>query len=36
MSNRVINILVPIISIIIGLIAGAVVMAVSGYDPIKG
>ena len=36
MSNRVINVLVPIISIIIGLIAGAIVMAVSGYDPIKG
>ena len=36
MSNRVINILVPIISIIIGLIAGAVVMFISGYDPIKG
>ncbi len=36
MSNRVINILVPIISIIIGLIVGAIVMVVSGYDPIQG
>ena len=36
MSNRVINILVPVVSIIIGLISGAIVMAVSGYDPIKG
>ena len=36
MSNRVINILVPIVSIIIGLIVGAIVMAVSGYDPVEG
>jgi len=36
MSNRVINILVPIISIIIGLIVGAIVMVVSGYDPVQG
>ncbi|WP_409368419.1 ABC transporter permease [Lysinibacillus sp. 38-6] len=36
MSNRVINILVPVISIIIGLIVGAIVMVVSGYDPILG
>ncbi|MGE7093347.1 ABC transporter permease [Lysinibacillus sp. NPDC048646] len=36
MSNRVINILVPIISIVIGLIVGAIVMLVSGYDPIQG
>ncbi|MFJ7950594.1 ABC transporter permease [Lysinibacillus sp. NPDC096418] len=36
MSNRVINILVPIISIIIGLIVGAIVMLVSGYDPVEG
>jgi len=36
MSNRVINILVPVISIIIGLIVGAIVMVVSGYDPIQG
>ncbi|AVK83233.1 branched-chain amino acid ABC transporter permease [Lysinibacillus sp. B2A1] len=36
MSNRVINILVPIVSIIIGLIVGAIVMIVSGYDPVQG
>ena len=36
MSNRVINIFVPIISIIIGLIVGAIVMLVSGYDPVEG
>ncbi|MGG2074994.1 ABC transporter permease [Lysinibacillus irui] len=36
MSNRVINLLVPIISIIIGLIVGAIVMVVSGYDPVEG
>ena len=36
MSNRVINILVPIVSIIIGLIVGAIVMVVSGYDPVQG
>lgn len=35
MSNRVINILVPVISIIIGLIVGAIVMVVSGYDQYK-
>ncbi|WP_042472045.1 ABC transporter permease [Bacillus ndiopicus] len=36
MSNRAINILVPIISVILGLIVGAIVMVVTGYDPIKG
>lgn len=36
MSNRVVNILVPIISIIIGLIVGAIVMLASGYDPVLG
>ena len=36
MSNRVVNILVPIISIILGLLVGAVVMLFSGYDPIAG
>lgn len=36
MSNRVINILVPIVSIIIGLIVGAIVMVVSGYNPVEG
>ncbi|MEK4424492.1 ABC transporter permease [Solibacillus sp. FSL K6-1523] len=36
MSNRVVNILVPIVSIIIGLIVGAIVMLASGYDPVLG
>ena len=36
MSNRVVNILVPIVSIIIGLIVGAIVMVASGYDPVLG
>lgn len=36
MSNRVVNILVPVVSIIIGLLVGAVVMIVSGYDPVNG
>ena len=36
MSNRVVNLLVPIISIILGLLVGAVVMLFSGYDPIQG
>ncbi len=36
MSNRVINLLVPIISIILGLLVGAVVMLLSGHDPVTG
>ncbi|CEA04582.1 D-allose transport system permease protein AlsC [Metalysinibacillus saudimassiliensis] len=36
MSNRLVNILVPIISIILGLLVGAIIMVVSGYDPIEG
>ena len=36
MSNRAVNILVPVISIIIGLFVGAIVMLVSGYDPVEG
>ncbi|MFC0230113.1 ABC transporter permease [Bhargavaea ullalensis] len=36
MSNRMINILVPVISVILGLLVGAIVMVVSGYDPVKG
>lgn len=36
MSNRSINILVPVISVILGLIVGAIVMIVSGYDPVQG
>ncbi|MFF5993379.1 ABC transporter permease [Lysinibacillus sp. KU-BSD001] len=36
MSNRLINILVPAISVVLGLIVGAIVMVVSGYDPVAG
>ncbi|MGE6488015.1 ABC transporter permease [Paenisporosarcina sp. NPDC076898] len=36
MSNRLVNILVPVISVILGLLVGAVVMLVSGYDPVAG
>ena len=36
MSNRVVNILVPAISIVLGLVVGAIVMLISGYDPVKG
>jgi len=36
MSNRFVNILVPIISIILGLLVGAIVMWFSGYDPVAG
>jgi ABC-type uncharacterized transport system permease subunit len=34
MSNKVVNILVPIISIILGLLVGAIVMFFTGYDPV--
>ena len=36
MSNRVVNILVPVISIVLGLLVGAIVMLFSGYDPVEG
>lgn len=36
MSSRTQNILVPLISIVLGLIVGALVMLISGYDPIAG
>lgn len=36
MSNRIVNILVPVISVILGLLVGAIVMLVSGYDPVEG
>lgn len=36
MSNRVMKILVPVIAIVLGLIVGAVVMWMSGYDAIQG
>ena len=36
MSKRTVNILVPVISVLLGLLAGAIIMLVSGYDPILG
>lgn len=36
MSNRLINILVPVIAVILGLATGAIIMAVSGYNPATG
>lgn len=36
MSNKVTNILVPIVSVILGLIVGAIIMLVSGFSPIEG
>ncbi|MET1015099.1 MAG: ABC transporter permease, partial [Paenisporosarcina sp.] len=36
MSKRLVNILVPFISVILGLIVGAMVMVLSGYDPVAG
>lgn len=36
MSNRIINILVPAVSVVLGLIVGALIMLFSGYDPIEG
>lgn len=36
MNKRLINILVPLISIVLGLIIGAIVMAASGFNPIDG
>jgi simple sugar transport system permease protein len=34
--NRYMNLLIPIIAIILGLVCGAIIMLVSGYDPIAG
>jgi general nucleoside transport system permease protein len=36
MSTKVTNILVPVISVILGLLVGAIIMLVSGYSPIAG
>lgn len=36
MSNRLTNILIPIISVLLGIIVGTIIMLVSGYDPIAG
>lgn len=35
-SNRMINILIPVLSVILGLGAGAVIMLVFGYNPLEG
>ncbi|MEC3886022.1 ABC transporter permease [Halobacillus sp. HZG1] len=35
-SNRLFNILVPIISVLLGLISGAIIMLIFGYNPIAG
>ena len=36
MSNRLINILVPAVSVVLGLLVGALIMLFTGYDPIEG
>ncbi|WP_020059077.1 ABC transporter permease [Bacillus sp. 123MFChir2] len=36
LTERTINILVPVLSVIFGLLVGAIVMITSGYDPIVG
>ncbi len=35
-SHRLFSVLIPIISVLLGLIAGAVIMLLSGYNPITG
>jgi general nucleoside transport system permease protein len=34
--NRYMNVLIPIIAVILGLISGAIIMLISGYNPIAG
>lgn len=36
MSNRMSNLLIPVISVVLGIIAGTIIMLVSGYDPVSG
>ncbi len=36
MSNRFSNVLIPVISVLLGIIAGTIIMLVSGYNPISG
>ena len=36
MSNRMMNILIPVFSVLLGLLAGAVIMLLSGFDPLAG
>src|SRR5699024_5670220 len=35
-SNRLINLLIPLISVFIGLVAGGIIMLIYGYNPIAG
>ena len=35
-SNRTVNILIPIISVILGLLSGAIIMLAFGYNPVAG
>ncbi|MFD2682767.1 ABC transporter permease [Bacillus seohaeanensis] len=36
MSNRLSNILIPVISVVLGVVVGTIIMLVSGYDPVAG
>ncbi|MBS4172582.1 ABC transporter permease [Bacillus sp. FJAT-49736] len=36
MSNRYMNLLIPVIAVILGLVAGAIIMLITGYNPISG
>ena len=36
MSKRTVNILVPVIAVLLGLLAGALIMLATGYNPIRG
>ncbi|CDQ19683.1 ABC transporter permease [Halobacillus karajensis] len=35
-SNRIVNILIPIISVLLGLLSGAIIMLIFGYNPVTG
>lgn len=35
-TNRITNIIVPILAVLLGIIAGAIVMLISGFNPIEG
>lgn len=35
-NERTIHILIPVISAILGLLAGAIIMVLGGYDAVKG
>ncbi|CAH0346124.1 ABC transporter permease [Bacillus sp. CECT 9360] len=36
MAKKLLNLSIPVISVLLGLIAGAIIMLVSGYDPVSG